>query len=128
MVSISFRKDASSAQPWVGLAQAGLSAEDARIARTTAGAIVSRIAPGSTVAFGVSETGLGLFDRISGRITPAFPIANEPQASPGFEHRRGEAMEFRQSPGAFNGTAALERGAARTWSAKTWGGRHYPPD
>src|SRR3546814_9974959 len=37
MVSISFRKDASSAQPWVGLAQAGLSAEDARIARTTAG-------------------------------------------------------------------------------------------
>src|SRR3546814_12329945 len=28
MVSISFRKDASSAQPWVGLAQAGLSAEE----------------------------------------------------------------------------------------------------
>src|SRR3546814_15854954 len=59
MVSISFRKDASSAQPWVGLAQAGLSAEDARIARTTAGAIVSRIAPGSTVAFGFSETEIG---------------------------------------------------------------------
>src|SRR3546814_14319052 len=107
MVSISFRKDASSTQPWVGLAQAGLSAEDARIARTTAGAIVSRIAPGSTVAFGFSETGLGLFDRISGRITPAFLIANEPQATPGFEHSRGDAMAFRHSLGAFNVKAAL---------------------
>src|SRR3546814_8017415 len=92
MVSISFRKDASSAQPWVGLAQAGLSAEDARIARTKAGAIVSRIAPGSTVAFGFSETGLGLFDRISGRITPAFLIVNDPQATAGFETRRGGAI------------------------------------
>src|SRR3546814_61137 len=125
MVSISFRKDASSAQPWVGLAQAGLSAEDARIARTTAGAIVSRIAPGSTVAFGFSETGLGLFDRISGRITPAFLIANDPQATPGFEHRRGDAMAFRQSLGAFNVTAALERGDAVTWQAKREERRPY---
>src|SRR3546814_10162679 len=66
-----------------------------------------------------------LFDRISGRITPAFLIANDPQATPGFEHRRGDAMAFRQSLGAFNVTAALERGDAVTWQAKREERRPY---
>jgi hypothetical protein len=125
MVSISLRQDADNAQPWVGLAQTGMSARDARIARTTAGAIVSRIAPGTDVAFGFTETGLGLFDRMSGRITPAFLIASDPQSTPGFEHRRGDAMAVRQSLGAFNVTAAIERGDAVTWRAKREEQRPY---
>ncbi len=115
MVSVSLHRDSDRAQPWVGLAQSGLSSRDARIARATAGAIVSRVAPKTSIAFGYSETGLGLVNRISGRITPAFLIAGDPQAAPGFENRRGDAIAVSQDLGAFNLTASFERGDAVTW-------------
>lgn len=115
MVSVSVNRDAANAQPWVGLAQSGLTAEDARVARATAGSVVSRIAPDTRLAFGFSESGVGLIDRMSGRMTPAFLVAGDAQAVAGFESRRGNAVAVTQGVGRLALSASIETGDAVIW-------------
>lgn len=118
MVSVSVHRDAANARPWVGMAQTGMSAEDTRVARATAGAIISRISPNSRVAFGFSDSGLGLIDRMSGRSTPAFLVAGDPRATPGFEYQRGNAVAVQHSFGRADFSMSIENGDAIMWQRR----------
>ena len=125
MVSVSVSRNPSQAQPWVGLAQSGLTANDARIARATAGAVISRIAPGTRIAFGFSESGVGLIDRMSGRTTPAFLVAGDAQSTPGFQTRRGNAVALAQDAGRLMLSTSMETGDAVTWAGDRQQRRPY---
>lgn len=118
MVSVSVHRDAGYARPWVGMAQTGMTAEDTRVARATAGAIISRLSPNSRVAFGFSDSGLGLIDRMSGRSAPAFLVAGDPRSTPGFEHQRGNAVAVQHSFGRADFSMSIENGDAIMWQRR----------
>lgn len=118
MVSVTVDRRTDASQPWIGLAQANLSAADARAARATAGFIASRIAPGTDIAFGFSQGGVGIADQLSGQVTPAFLIARDPLSTPGFENRPGDAMAIRHMVGRMGVTMTMERGDVVSWSLR----------
>jgi hypothetical protein len=99
-----------SGQPQVGLAQAGLAYEDARQARMVAGMALSRLSPRTAVAFGFSESGRTLQQRLTGHEQNAFLVARDPLARNGFFADAGSAMGVRQRLGPVGLTLTNERG------------------
>ena len=99
-----------SAQPWVGLAQLGLSYEDARKARILSGLMVSRIDPRTAVAMGFSESGRTLQQRLTGHDANAFLVARDPMARTGFHGDRTTSFGLRHDLGPVGLTVTGERG------------------
>lgn len=96
--------------PEVGLAQTGLSYEDATKARAIAGLAISRITPDLALAIGFSESGKALQQRLGGQGQTAFLVARDPMARTGFTADGGTAVGVRQRLGACALTVTSERG------------------
>lgn len=94
----------------IGLAQQGLSSQDSRQARLIAGMALARISDRTAVAMGFSEGAKALEKRLAGVADAPFMIARDPQSTPGFDGRRGDAIAVRQQLGRVGLTLSGERG------------------
>jgi Subtilase family len=108
-VALTVRRDLAG-QPEVGLAQLGLTREDSRKARLVSGLAVSRLTRRTALAFGFSESGRSLEQRLAGQSENAFLVARDPLARTGFYGESGASLGVRQSVGGFGLTATSERG------------------
>ena len=108
-VSVSIRRDPAG-QPWAGLAQLGLTRDDARRAHALGGRIAARIDRHTAAAFGYSEGGRALADMLADEEEAPFLIARRPGETPGFEARRRWAMALRHDLGRMAVTVSGERG------------------
>jgi hypothetical protein len=97
-------------QPHVGLAQLGLTYEDARRAKMLSGLIVSRITPETALALGFSESGRTLQQRLTGNYGNAFLVARDPSAKMGFYGDGAASMGLRHDLGPVGLTVTAERG------------------
>ena len=104
--------------PVVGLAQTGLSYQDSRAARTVAALAVSRIAPGTAVALGFSESGRTLQRRLAGAGQNAFLVARDPADRAGFDSNDSRSIGARQRIGKFGVTLTGERGEVYQYDAR----------
>ena len=94
----------------IGLAQQGLSFADSRQARLIAGMALARVSDRTAVAMGFSEGAKALEKRLAGVADAPFMIARDPQATPGFDGRRGDALAVRHQLGRVGLTLSGERG------------------
>ena len=101
-------------QPVVGLAQTGMSYEDARQAKLVAGSAVSRITPRTAVAFGFSESGRTLQQRLTGHAQNAFLVARDPMSRAGFYADASSSVGVRHDLGPVGLTVTSERG--KVWA------------
>jgi hypothetical protein len=108
-VSITMDRQRSS-QPWVGLAQMGLSPEDGRKARVLSGLMLSRLSPKTAVALGISESGKTLQQRLTGQYQTAFLVARDPMARAGFQGDGASSLGIRHDLGPAGLTVTAERG------------------
>lgn len=97
-------------QPWVGLAQAGLSYDDERRARAIAGMALTRLSPRTAAALGIAESARTLEQRLSGADGEAFLVARDPLARSGFDSAIGTSLGVRHDPGPVAVTVTSERG------------------
>jgi hypothetical protein len=97
-------------QPEVGLAQLGLTYEDARKARVLSGLAISRLTRRTAVALGISESGRTLQQRLAGAEPSAFVVARDPMTRMGFYGDAAGSLAVRQQLGRFGLTATAERG------------------
>jgi hypothetical protein len=100
----------STGQPWLGLAQLGLSHDDSRRARALAGMAAMRIDARTAAAFGFAEGGEALGRLLSDERAAPYLIARGPAETPGFEARRGMAMALRHDLGPLAVAVGAERG------------------
>jgi hypothetical protein len=110
-------------QPEVGLAQEGMSYEDSRRARAIAGYALSRLTPRTAAAFGFSESGRALQQRLAGDDSPAFLIARDPLSRTGFVADSGASLGVRHELGSIGLTGTAERGEVRVPGIQTGIGR-----
>jgi len=96
--------------PEVGLAQLGLTYEDARKARVLSGLAISRLSKRTAVALGISESGRTLQQRLAGSEASAFVVARDPMTRMGFYGDAAGSLGVRQQVGRFGLTATAERG------------------
>jgi len=108
-VSITVNRRQSS-QPWVGMAQLGLTHEDARQARILSGLMLSRIGKKTAVALGISESGKTLQQRLTGHHQNAFLVARDPMTRMGFYGDGSTSMGVRHDLGFAAVTVTGERG------------------
>lgn len=111
-VSITVRRNLAG-QPQVGLAQLGLGYEDSRKARVLSGMAISRLSPRTAMAFGFSESGHTLQQRLAGQSDGAFLVARDPLGRMGFYGTSAASVGARQALGRIGLTATGERG--RVW-------------
>jgi hypothetical protein len=97
-------------QPWVGMAQLGLTYEDARQARILSGLMLSRIGKKTAVALGISESGKTLQQRLTGQYQNAFLVARDPMTRMGFYGDDSTSMGARHDLGFAAVTVTGERG------------------
>jgi hypothetical protein len=76
-----------------------LSLEQARAAKALAATAVARLSPKTSAAFGFSEGGRTLQQRLSGQQGNAFLVARDPVGGNGFQARPGSAMGVRHDLG-----------------------------
>lgn len=113
-------------RPWIGLAQGNLTYEDAREARAVAGVAVSRIDPKTAVAFGLSESGRALQQRLAGVGDGGFLVARDPAARTGFYSRNATSFGMRHALGGVGLAATAERGEVYISEIRrTLGAPHY---
>jgi hypothetical protein len=108
-VSITLDRQRSS-QPWIGLAQTGLSYEDGRKARVLSGLMLSQLTPKTAVALGLSESGKTLQQRLTGQYQNAFLVARDPMSRAGFQAGGASSLGIRHKLGAGGLTVTGERG------------------
>lgn len=89
-----------------------LSRADAEQSRAIAGSIVQRLGGGASFAIGFAEGGQSLTARLSGQEAPAFLVARDPLASPGFDSRTASSIAVREQLGRWGVTGSVETGAA----------------
>jgi hypothetical protein len=94
--------------------QTGLSYEDARRAKVVAGMAVSRLSPETAVAFGFSESGRALQQRLSGHSQNAFLVARDPMTRSGFYADESNSIGVRHNLGALGLTVTGETG--KVWN------------
>jgi hypothetical protein len=94
----------------VGLAQLGLTFEDARRARVLSGMAISRLTAKTAVAMGLSESGKTLEQRLSGQPQNAFLVARDPMSRLGFQGDSAGALGLRHKLGPVGLTVTGERG------------------
>jgi subtilisin family serine protease len=94
----------------VGFAQMGLTYSDSREAKAVAGVAVTRLTPKTAAAFGFSESGRALQQRLSGREQNAFLVARDPMARNGFFAEGASSFGLRQDVAGLGITATSESG------------------
>jgi hypothetical protein len=97
-------------QPEVGLAQLGLTYEDARKARVLSGVAISRLTPRMAVAMGLAESGKTLERRLTGHYRDSFLVARDPTGRMGFSGDSAGALGVRRRLGRIGMTVTAERG------------------
>ncbi|TFI57277.1 peptidase S8 [Sphingomonas parva] len=111
MVAVSLTLDRTrSRQPWVGLAQLGLTYEDARQAKLLSGVIVSRLDARTKIAMGLSESSRTLQQRLTDSYTNAFLVARDPTSRTGFYGKDAASLGLRHDLGPVGLTVTGERG------------------
>jgi subtilisin family serine protease len=104
-------------QPRINAAYLGLSSEDGRAARAMAGMALSRLSPKTAVAFGFSETGRTLQQRLTGHEANAFLVARDPLARNGFFADASNSAGLRHMVGGVGVTVTSERGRVSDFGA-----------
>ena len=99
-----------SSRPRINAAYLGLSYEDARQARAIAGMALSQLSPRTAVAFGFSETGRSLQQRLTGHDQNAFLVARDPLTRNGFFADASSSAGVRHMLGPVGVTLTNERG------------------
>jgi hypothetical protein len=94
----------------VGLAQTGLSYEETRKAKVVAGLALSRLTPKTALAFGFSQSGRALQQRLSGHEQNAFLVARDPMSRSGFQADASNSIGIRHNVGLTGLTVTGERG------------------
>ena len=97
-------------QPQVGLAQLGLTYEDARKARVLSGIALTRLGPKTAVAIGLAESGKTLERRLTGHYKDAFLVARDPMSRVGFQDDAAGSFGARRRLGRIGLTVTAERG------------------
>jgi hypothetical protein len=108
-VSITLDRQQSN-QPWVGMAQMGLTYDDSRKARVLSGLMLSRLSRKTAVALGISESGKTLQQRLTGQYQNAFLVARDPMARAGFQGEGTSSIGLRHDLGVAGLTVTGERG------------------
>jgi hypothetical protein len=111
-VSITVDRKASG-QPWVGMAQFGLTYEDSRKARILSGLMLSRLDRKTALAMGLSESGKTLQQRLQGSSSSAFLVARDPMGRMGFFGDKATSVGVRRDLGPLALTLTGERGEVR---------------
>ena len=102
-----------SAQPWVGMAQFGLTHEDSRRARILSGLMLSRLDRKTAFAIGIAESGKTLQQRLEGKSGNAFLVARDPMTRMGFFGDKSTSIGVRRDLGPVALTLTGERGEVR---------------
>jgi hypothetical protein len=102
-----------SGQPQAGLAQIGLTYEDARKARVLSGVAMSRLGPRTAMALGLAESGKTLERRLTGQYQDAFLVARDPMSRTGFHGDSAGAVGLRHQLGLIGMSLTGERGEVR---------------
>jgi hypothetical protein len=111
MMAVSLTLDRrSGTQPQVGLAQLGLTYEDARRAKMLSGLIVTRLNPKTALALGFSESGRTLQQRLTENYGNAFLVARDPSVKTGFYGDGTASIGLRHDLGPVGLTVTAERG------------------
>ncbi len=97
-------------QPQVGLAQFGLTYEDARRRGCCRGSPSAASARAPLVALGLSESGKTLERRLTGHHQDAFLVARDPMSRTGFQGDSAGALGARRALGRTGLTVTAERG------------------
>src|SRR6185436_5057923 len=100
----------TSGQPWVGMAQFGLTYEDSRRARILSGLMLTRLDRRTAVAMGIAESGKTLQQRLEGRAGNAFLVARDPMSRMGFFGDKATSVGLRRDLGPVALTLTGERG------------------
>jgi hypothetical protein len=119
-ISITVNRDLSF-KPGLPFGQSALSHEDARRAKVVAGMAISRLTPQTAVAFGFSESGRSLQQRLSGQSQNAFLVARDPMTRSGFYADDANSIGVRHSLGRTGLTVTGESG--KVWnraSSRRW--------
>ncbi len=94
----------------IGFAQMGLTYDDHREAKAIAGMAIARLTPNMAAAYGFSESGRALQQRLAGRGQGAFLVARDPMARHGFHATDASSFALRQDMAGFGLTATSESG------------------
>jgi subtilisin family serine protease len=94
----------------IGMDRLGISYEDSRKAKVIAGMAVSRLTPRTAIAFGFSEGGRALQQRLTGHAQNAFLVARDPMTRSGFFADASNSIGIRQNVGSLGLTVTSERG------------------
>jgi hypothetical protein len=108
-VAVTVRRNLTG-QPQVGLALTGLSFEDTRQAQAIAGMALTRLTPSTAVAFGFSESGRTLQQRLAGTGNLPFLVARDPMTRAGFQADSGASAAIRHDLGPVAVTLSSENG------------------
>jgi subtilisin family serine protease len=111
-VSITMRRDIAG-RSHMEIARTGLTQEEARRARIVAGSAVSHLSPRTAVAFGFSETGRNLQQRLARSGNGAFLVARDPAGRTGFIAGEAGSFGLRHDLGIAAVTLTAERGEVR---------------
>ena len=102
----------------VAIARLALDAGTAERARVSAGMVAGRIGRTSAIAFGIARDGKFLSARLAGRSDPAFLVAPNVLAEPGFARTVGSSAAFRHQLGRLGLTVSAESGDATSLAAR----------
>ncbi|HLL59007.1 MAG TPA: S8 family serine peptidase, partial [Allosphingosinicella sp.] len=94
----------------IGMDRLGIFYEDSRKAKVIAGIAVSRLTPRTAIAFGFSESGRSLQQRLTGHSQNAFLVARDPMARSGFYADASNSLGIRQNVGKVGLTVTSESG------------------
>jgi hypothetical protein len=110
-------------QPWVGLAQTGMSPEDGRQVRLLASSALTRLGRKTRVALGISEGSQNLRRRLEGAWSGSFLVAQDASDRAGFVSRPGQSFGLRHDIGRFGLTVTTEQGEVSRFERRPGGDR-----
>ncbi len=95
-----------------------LSPNESRRARALAGSIVTRLGPNTSLALGISQSGLALASQLNRRSGDSFLVGSSAIDGFGFDTRAKSGLAVHQRVGGIALTASAETGAARLWALR----------
>ncbi|HEX4738144.1 MAG TPA: S8 family peptidase [Allosphingosinicella sp.] len=108
-VSLTVRRDLMGHSA-TAFTQLGLTREDARQVKVLSGLALTRLSRNTAIAFGISESGRTLQQRLAAAADHAFLVARDPMTRMGFYANAASSVGVRQSVGRLGITLTSERG------------------
>lgn len=105
-------------EPVVGLAQTGLTYDDGERAKILASTAVTRLGPDTKVAFGLSESGRTLQQRLANSYSSAFLVARDPAERSGFQASPKRSFGLRHQFGGIGVALTSERGETQNFDKR----------